>query len=377
MTSHSRVRSMVGVACLASASWCLPFGDMAHADQSLVARSTKPVKQAAENEDIGFRRGSFIAAPIPFSNPLIETGLALGLGYLFQADPDSGTSVLGVGGLKSSNGSEAFGLTANLSLDADRWNFGGTFADADLNYDLIFNSLRIPISQTGTLGRVYVTRQVAPNLSLGLMGRYLSTELNSGASSFGATPPNYSLLGGVETLSYGITAEYDTRDSDIYPRSGRRLYVTALGNEPSTDLIGTYDVYTAVANSYHAMGEDSVLAFQAVGCATSETAPFYDLCSIGGTDSMRGFNPTKFLDGRLASLQVEYRRQMSKRFGLVAFAGAGAVGASFGDLDDYGIAGGVGLRIGVSKTLPVNFAIDVSHNHLNETLLYLSVGERF
>ncbi len=92
---------------------------------------------------------------------------------------------------------------------------------------------------------------------------------------------------------------------------------------------------------------------------------------------MRGFNPTKFLDGRLASLQVEYRRQMSKRFGLVAFAGAGAVGASFGDLDDYGIAGGVGLRIGVSKTLPVNFAIDVSHNHLNETLLYLSVGERF
>ncbi|MGR3615552.1 MAG: hypothetical protein ACU0BB_05885 [Paracoccaceae bacterium] len=87
---------------------------------SLRNSSTRSSLQAIKNT-YGLNNGSFIVAPVPFSDPTIGSGLALGLGYLFQDDKNSNTSVLGFGGLRSENGSQAYGLIANLALNNNRW----------------------------------------------------------------------------------------------------------------------------------------------------------------------------------------------------------------------------------------------------------------
>jgi len=114
-----------------------------------------------------------------------------------------------------------------------------------------------------------------------------------------------------------------------------------------------------------------------VGCSAPGRVPFYDLCSLGGTDAFRGYNITQFLDNALVSAQVEYRKRLGKRIGVVAFGGVGAVGDAFDTLDDVGSAVGLGLRYRVSQKFPVDFAVDGSVSEGGDGLLYISVGQRF
>ena len=130
---------------------------------------------------------------------------------------------------------------------------------------------------------------------------------------------------------------------------------------------------------FHPLGDKGVLAARGALCGASDTTPFFDLCSLGGTDAMRGFPVTQFLDNRLASAQVEYRRVFAGRLGGVVFAGAGMVGADTEDLsvDDAHAAAGLGARIRLSRKFPVDFSIDASWNDEDEQLLYIYVGQRF
>ena len=114
-------------------------------------------------------------------------------------------------------------------------------------------------------------------------------------------------------------------------------------------------------------------------CAADSNAPFFDKCAIGLSDSMRGFSPTEFIDTRLVSAQVELRQRLGRQIGVVAFGGIGWTGDSYANLSDNGShsAIGAGLRYRVSRNFPVDFSADVSINDVEETYLYLFVGQRF
>ncbi|WP_372921908.1 hypothetical protein [Roseovarius sp.] len=56
-----------------------------------------PLTDASSQSDFGLRSGSLIVAPVPFSDPMIANGLALGAGYFFKSDERSDPSMLGVG----------------------------------------------------------------------------------------------------------------------------------------------------------------------------------------------------------------------------------------------------------------------------------------
>ena len=363
------------ISALATLAIALGAASAQAEDRHLTGNQISMVTDSEEN--IGFRNGSFIVAPIPFSNPLIGAGLALGAGYLFQADPASRTSMLGIGAMKSENGSEAFGLSVKLALNQDRWTVTSTLAEANLRYDLLAGPIAIPLLQTGRFAKVKLDRKVAPNFKVGILGKYLDTDISSGSPGFSGLPSNYRLTNGLTTYSLGLVAEYDTRDSDLYPKDGMHLVATALANEVKSTSVTNYSKATALFSHYTPLGADNVLALRLTGCGTDGQAPFFDLCSVGGTDAMRGFNPTRFLGARLLSAQAEYRHRLSDRFGFVAFVGAGSVGANFDSLNRGGYAGGAGIRYRVSRKMPVNFAIDMSYNDKGDSLLYISVGERF
>jgi hypothetical protein len=329
-----------------------------------------------ESATIGFSNGSFVAAPIPFQNPTIGAGLALGGGYLFKDEERSATSFLGAGGFKTDNGSYGYGLAGNVVLGANRWKFSGFLGEVDLTYDLYTDFGIREIDQTGSLAQMEIAYGVTPDLSFGVIGRYLDTSIDAD----GTLPVDLlEDLGDATVSTVGLVGSLDTRDDTLYPTNGSQTKLTLYAS--TFDSLRTRDYQKGVFlyDIYRPLGDKGVIAAQGALCGASDEAPFFDLCSLGGTDAMRGFPVTEYLDNRLASVQVEYRRVFTGRLGGVVFAGAGSVGQETSDLsvaDAHGAAG-IGARIRLSKKFPVDFSIDVSWNNQNEELLYIYVGQRF
>lgn len=354
------------------------YGSQALGDPDISTESLKDIRNVQQKTEYGFRNGSFIVAPVPFSNPAIGSGLALGVGYLFKTDPSADTSVVGIGAMQSSNGSQAHGLTLNLALPENKWTFDATFAEADIRYDLFVGDLKIPIRQDGTLAQAGLSYGITPDVSVGGTLRYLDTTVGL---DVGGTflPPDILPDLGLELLSVGAVFGWDTRDNSDYPTKGFRLSIDANRGQTLSGPSRHYEYGKAIFDTYHSFSPSSVVATRLSTCAAGSNAPFFEQCSIGFTDGFRGFSPTQYLDTRLVSAQLELRQRLGKRLGVVAFGGMGWTSDSFGTLDDAGTqaAVGLGLRYRVSEKFPVDFSIDVSHNDLDEDFLYIFVGQRF
>ncbi|MGA9254256.1 MAG: hypothetical protein WBV71_17635, partial [Roseobacter sp.] len=125
-------------------------------------------------------------------------------------------------------------------------------------------------------------------------------------------------------------------------------------------------------------GPNDVVAMSATACRASDSAPFFDACSIGLTDGLRGFSVTDYIGDSLLSVQAEYRGRFGgSRFGYAAFAGAGVVNGTITSESGTHSAAGLGLRYRLSNAFPVDFAGDITINSDDETLYYIYVGQAF
>jgi len=123
-------------------------------------------------------------------------------------------------------------------------------------------------------------------------------------------------------------------DNAYYPKRGFLLdyytdfFAESLGSEFSYE-------YTKFAfNKYNGMSEHQVIAFRGMGCAaTGGHVPIYDLCLFGNNSDLRGYTAGRYQDRRMFAAQAEYRLSLPVkgflgRFGVVGFAGFGAVSPS-------------------------------------------------
>ena len=333
--------------------------------------------EEASEADYGLREGSFVVAPIPFKNPIVGAGLALGLGYLYQTDETSNTSIIGLGALRSDNGSEGYGASASLAWDENRWQLELLAMKGDFNYDLYIGNIPFPVRQDGTVLRARLLYGVTSELSFGASFRYFDTKIKelSGA----VLPPGIVSSLSLELANFGFVTKWDTRSDSLYPRDGHLLdFEVISGTEvsgPPRDYAKSFVNYS----HYHSLSEETVLAARATACAASSETPFFDLCSLGGTDGFRGFPATQYYDKALLSAQIVVRQQLSERFRAVGFAGIGMTGADFSDFNSDGlhIAGGVGLRFKLSRKFDADFSLDVAYNDEGTETIYIYVGQRF
>ncbi len=348
-------------------------------NQGVIDDQFDSIPDVSDETNIGFRNGSFIVAPIPFSNPTIGAGLMLGAGYLFNTDETSKPSMIGIGALRSDNGSQGIGLALNLAFDNNRWLFESMYAEAAVNYDLYTPTGILPINQDGVFARMSLAYGVTPQLSFGGALRYLNTTISPDTPNLPPIPPPFDQFMNVEIVSIGVISDWDRRDDTIYATRGGLLHFEAFHNAPLGGLLQDYTKAYASYTHYFKLGQSGVLVAHGTICGASSGTPFFDLCGIGVTDAFRGFSSTQFIGKRMASLQVEYRHQFTKRLGMVAFAGSGVVGVDADDLDlgDSHSAAGLGVRYRVSKKFPVDFSVDMSHNDLGDDLLYVYVAQRF
>ncbi len=171
----------------------------------------------------------------------------------------------------------------------------------------------------------------------------------------------------------------DTRNSNIYPDRGYFLSFQSLFS-----FIGDFDFTNLVLDGRKFVSlwnKENILAFQfSSSFILGNNVPFYRLPRLGGSGGLRGIsNSNLYLDRQMIYGQIEYRRPLFWRLGMVAFAGLGDVADRFSDfsLNNIKYAFGLGGRILVVKDRKLNLSLDLGMANGNQFAFYIGIGEAF
>ncbi|SNS30780.1 Surface antigen [Tropicimonas sediminicola] len=346
---------------------------------------------AVVDSDFGFRAGSTILAPIPFTNDVIGSGLTLGAGYLFTL-PGSRPSGLGLGYMQTSNGTVGYGLGGIVNFADGRWTLGAAAVDGDINYDLpvvlpFFGEQDISLTQSVTGGGVQLGYNFTPQFEASATLAYVDTVIKLDSDLIDELPDFLQPDLDIELGRLTFDLKYDTRDDTFYPTSGVVGSAAITFAEEIDSVFNdrfqlddrSYMKNVFSLSGYRSVGENGILAGKAVLCGTSDDAPFFDTCGVGFVDGARGFSALSYLEDYSASAQVEFRGRLSQRIGYVAFADVGGGGDSIRDIstDNGGYAGGLGVRFRLSQQFALDYSADYAINNDGDGFLYLYLGQRF
>jgi hypothetical protein len=333
--------------------------------------------------------GAFVIAPLPISSPAIGSGIIPVLGYIFPfstKDKVSPPSTIGAAGLVTNNGSRGFAVGGQLFLKENTYEVTAGFAHGNVDYNIygtgIAANLKLPLEQTGKAFFGEFLRRVGWKFFAGprfVTGRsFITVVPNSGSSV--PIPPEVGLHS--DLTSIGARLNRDTRPNHFYPTGGTFFTFTsdfftgALGSKYS------FQSYKVEFDKYWSVSKHQVVAYDADFCATGGTPPFYGNCIYGTNNELRGYTAGRYFTRYTLATQLEYRLVLPKRFGLVAFGGAGGVVPGGSQLlqrlesSHFLPSGGGGLRFELSKQYHVNLRADIAQGRDGHTFS-LGVGEAF
>jgi outer membrane protein assembly factor BamA len=336
------------------------------------------------------QRGNFVVVPVPISNPTLDTGLVLGAAYFYSQTEEQQkaqpASVTAAGAVYTSNDSRAFALVQQNYWKNNKWRFTGAVGAADLRLSLLApdessTGQQVDWRINGEFLFAKLSRKLTGNWYGGLNMRVINADQSiefSTPEPPAPVPPepttDFDSTTGTRSSGLGVSVEYDTRDMPLNAYSGKHFTLGALFNDEALGSDETYQTYTLAYRSYHSVSESLVLAWEIQGCQKASKPPLWDACTVG----LRGFAATDYLGLISASGQVEARWKMSKRWGLVGFAGSGYIGNSFsGVRENEPIPSyGAGIRFTVLAPKRINLRLDFARSDDSDAI-HFSVGEAF
>lgn len=327
------------------------------------------------------RTRNFFIVPIPMSSPTFGTGLVLGGAYYYPQTADEKASqpasFTGAAAGYTTNDSWAGGVMHQHYWGGDRWRFNAVGGYADFRLELV-QSLDQPDQSildwvvSGSFVQSSVSRRLGSNWFLGATVRYLNITQDF---DLDLDAPEFTLDSRIEAPGIGVNAEYDTRDVPASPYRGVRVEFKSMASDQRQRSDGTYLAMYARIRAYHGLRENLVLAWDVNGCQKSGSIPLWDSCRL----NLRGFPVTDYLSKQSLAGQVEARWRLSKRWGVVGFAGAGIVDRPFADNGDGEVipSYGVGVRFMVLPSQRINLRLDYGRSNTGAGAVYLAVGEAF
>lgn len=144
---------------------------------------------------------------------------------------------------------------------------------------------------------------------------------------------------------------FDNRDNVFDPTRGKRLSFT--GTWAGHGLGGDFDYFKFVVENrlYYKVGHAHVIAVRLMGGISDGDMPYNDLFTLGGADTLRGYEDDEFRGDKMYLGTVEYRYPIAKKVQGVFFVDAGnAWGGTdkvpwYHDNDELHVAGGLGFRV--------------------------------
>jgi hypothetical protein len=342
------------------------------------------------------KRVEYAMTPIPVINPTIGNGAgAIGM-VVVRLDTDdhvSPPSVFGGGAMYTSSGSWAWGVGTRLFLREDRFRIDAGGGDGLANYDYYgtghgngADGVYLPVSLSGSLFLIEPKVRVLERIYVGPRYHRLSSAAAIDFDEFlDEVDPTHPSLPDIPEIdadttvaALGLRVQRDTRDNQFYPLAGSfadaklDFYASAFGSDRD------YQHYEIAYQAYYGIGAKNVIAYRADVCMVQGRAPFYALCNLGNSKDIRGYAVGQYQDHRMIVGQVEYRRELFWRFGVVAFFGLGEVADTFGDFNGANLlpGGGAGLRFTLAEQDHINIRVDYAWGR-DSSAFYMGLLEAF
>jgi len=177
---------------------------------------------------------------------------------------------------------------------------------------------------------------------------------------------------------FGVSLDWDTRDGVLYPRKGVFFQLAADTCGAMTGSDFTFTSLKLDCREYFLVAPDQVLALQAYFRSNSGQVPFHKLALLGGESLMRGYYKGRFRDKAILAVQAEYRVMVTKRIGVVGFAGLADVFPTFSEFNlktiKYSV--GTGVRYMVNKREGTTLRMDMAWGRASFGL-YFTAQEAF
>lgn len=127
----------------------------------------------------------------------------------------------------------------------------------------------------------------------------------------------------ISSFSPGISLTYDSRDNLTAPYRG--FYINFNQRFFPKGLNKTYHFNSTelTANKYTSIWKGAILAIQLHGLFNyGGTVPWFQMATVGGNSSMRGYFEGRYRDKNIIDGQIELRQHIWKRHGMVVWGGA-------------------------------------------------------
>lgn len=179
----------------------------------------------------------------------------------------------------------------------------------------------------------------------------------------------------------GLSLVYDSRHNVLNVRNGAFSELSFLQYSPSLGSEFQFNSILSDNRFYKDLGNQQVLALQALGQFINGSAPFNMLSLLGGESIMRGYYYGRYRANNLISAQAEYRIlpfPFSKRWGASVFLSSGSVYQNWNDLsiNKMLVAGGAGLRFLIFPKKDIYTRLDFAFTEEGPGI-YFFIGEAF
>ncbi len=334
-------------------------------------------------------RKGFLPVPVVISDPAVGYGGGVALAFFHRPEGAAlertatdgrkqmiPPNIYGVAGMKTENGSTAYGAGAVLHFKDDRWRYTGGVAKASFNLDFytpgnVLPEVGIGYSSDGYMAFQKIARRLGDqSLFLGLQWIYMDLDIGFDVDSDRQYFKPHEL--NRKTSGLGLSLQYDQRDNAFTPNSG---WLGMLEGNFYDDAIGSdndFQSYRAHAFGYLPLADKRlVLGLRGDVRWVGGDVPFYRLPYI----DLRGIGSARYQDTRAATIETELRWNLTPRWAAIGFLGAGrtwGVHSSFSGATSQ-VAKGVGGRYLVARQLGLYVGLDYAFGPEDDTV-YVQVG---
>jgi len=356
------------------------------------------ISNAQEKEvDSTFDESSktFLPIPIIMNNPTMKTGLGGAGLYFFKFDKEdkiSPPSLASLFGLYTTNSSYVLIASARLYWNEDKNRATFITGPIRINHDFVYENddsedLHLVYSELRNYITAEYSRKIFGDFYLGVL--YLGTKtkykFDQGTEEENDFTEEFFKQKDITDnfiSSIGLNFSFDNRDYVYNPTRGLMFSIRPklnrewLGSDNDyidTDFTATYFIPLAVGQ---------VLGFSLAGGIATGDVPFDGYQGYGARNNLRGYPVGKYRGRNMAALQAEYRRNIYKRWGAVAFAGTGSI---WGNEDNGEEAFertwlpsvGVGARYMISLEKRINLRLDYAVGVDGNQGVYFGIMEAF